>query len=292
MITMPSDVLAEAHNAADPDDDDIGYAWDGRDGNNPNKQTSMDWAEHQRIVFEARGLLGDGTFGGEMVGRRNYIAGDVRTAFKQLYAAYAKGGASVVRVSKGIHQPTVDPHLQLRTSTQHDGGPVLHHKFHLNVSAEPVPDVDGLGSGRFIWKPVQFAMKHVDDEVYRWPRVVTISRKDPARQRGPRVRRLSISPGMLQAHMDALEEERLAAEEVERAAAAEAAKKLKVQNFESALEAFTAAYAGRSGRITAAQGEFPSERFKTGASTARVQTKGGIVTVKYDRVASEIKVVS
>lgn len=291
MITMPSDVLAEAHNAADPGDDDIGYAWDGRDGNNPNKQTTMDWAEHQRIVAEARGLLGDGTFGSETAGPR-YITGAVRKAFKQLYAAYATNGASVVRVSKGIHQPRVDPHLQLRTSTQHADSPVLHHKFHLNVSAEPVPDVDGLGTGRFIWKPVQFTMKHVDNETYRWPRVVTVSRKDPARQRGLRVRRLSISTATLQAHMDALEEQRLAAEEAARAAAAEAAKQLKVQNFESALEAFTAAHAGRSGRITAAQGEFPSERFKTGASTARVQTKGGIVTIKYDRATCEIKVVA
>jgi hypothetical protein len=291
MITMPSDVLAEAHDAADPGDDDIGYAWDGRDGNNPNKQTTMDWAEHQRIVAEARGLLGDGKFGGEMEGRRNYISGDVRTAFKQLYAAYAKSGASVVRVSKGIHQPTVDPHLQLRTSTQHDGGPVLHHKFHLNVSAEPVPDVDGLGTGRFIWKPVQFAMKHLDDQVYRWPRVVTVSRKDPARRRGPRVRRLSISTATLQAHMDVLAEQQAAAEEAKREAAAAAARQLKADNFEAALATFAAAHGPKSGKINATQGVFPSDKFKAGTSTARVQLGGGVKTIKYDREAGEIKIV-
>lgn len=286
MITLPSDIGFEPHDPEDKSDDAIGYAWDGKDGDNPNKETAMDWAEHQSIVFAARGLLGDGSFGGEKVGKQNYISGDVRTAYKQLYAAYAKPGASVVRVSKGIHQPTVDPHLQLRTSTQHGSGPVLHHKFHLNVSAEPVLGVDGLDTGRFTWTPVQFAMKHVDKKIYKWPRVVTVSRKD--RQNNLKARRLSISTADLQAHMDVLAEERAAAEEAEREAKAAAALKLKGDNFDSALEAFLDLHGGKSRKISATQGPFPSDKFKNGTSTARVQIASGVCTIKYDKATNVI----
>lgn len=285
MITLPSDVLAESNDPTDVSEDAIGYAWDGKDGVNPNKETAMDWDEHQAIVFGARGLLGDGTFGAE-IGKQNYISGDVRVAFKQLYAAYAKNGVSVVRVSKGIHQPTVDPHLQLRTSTQHDGGPVLHHKFHLNVSAEPVTGVDGLATGRFKWMPVQFAMKHVDKTLYKWPRIVTSSRKD--KQTSLKLRRLSISTTDLQAHMDVMAEEKAAAEQVELEAKTAAAKKLKGNNFDAALEAFLDLHGGKSRHISATKGAFPSDNFKNGSSSARVQISGGVVNIKYDRVANVI----
>jgi hypothetical protein len=280
MITLPSDVLSEPHDPANNGDDAIGYAWDGKHEGHDNKQTSMDWAEHQRIVCEAVGLLGDGTFGGEMEGTHNYISGAVRAAFKELYAAYTRHGKSEVRVSKGIHQPTVDPHLQLRTSTQHGSGPVLHHKFHLNVSAEPLANVDGMAAGRFQWKPVQFSVAH-GDQAYRWPRVAAISPKD--RHTNLRARRLSISTVDLQAHMDDLAEKQAAADKAEQEAKALAAKQQKADTFDSALAAFLDQHGGKTRKIAATQGVFPSDKFKNGTSTARVQVGGGVATIKYDR---------
>ncbi len=256
MITQPSDVL---------ESEGEGFDWDGFDGEYANKDTGMDWAEHQRIVCEARSLVH-----GDAPG-----TGICKKVFKQLKSAYSDASSrSIVRVSKGIHQPTVDPHLQLRLTTDF-GAETSSHKFHLNVSAIPVPDPGGLGGERFQWRAVQFSFVH-EGQTYKWPAVATINKKG-----SNRARRLSISSADLQAHID--EQLRLA-EQAKRAAAAEAAK----DSFDTALAAFVKANGGKSGKIThtSAKGDpFPTTNFKKGCVNARVTfaTSNGPTNIWYDK---------
>ncbi len=258
MITLPSDVL---------ESEGEGFEWDGMDGVHPNKETAMDWAEHQRIVCEAR-LLVQGDAPG---------AGVPKKVFKQLKSAFTElNSRSVVRVSKGIHQPKVDPHLQLRVTTDF-GAQQSSHKFHLNVSAVAVADPGGLGDERFQWKGVQFSFVHTDGLTYKWPAVAAINNKG-----SHRTRRLSISTAGLQEHID--EQLRLQ-REAEAAAETEA--------FDKALETFIETYGSRSGKVshTASNaGEFPSANFRKGNVNAKVSGGGNLQSkfVYYDKAKKEI----
>ena len=188
MITRPEDVLSTGESGG----------WDGRsiDPNtnveHDNKETAMDWAEHQRIVCEARKLL---------AGEIELSPSDVKKAFRELQSAYNDASSrSVVKVSKGIHQPTVNPHLQLRVVTTFRNGQQVTEavrKFHLDVSAVDTPEMDG----RFRWTPVQFSFKHTNDQRYKWPLAA-----NPVIKK--RERRLSVSSVELSAHLQALELER------------------------------------------------------------------------------------
>lgn len=187
MITRPDDVLST---------DECG-GWDGRsvdpqtDLEHPNKETAMDWSEHQRIVCEARKLL---------AGQIEIAPRAVKEAFRELQAAYNDADSrSVVKVSKGIHQPTVNPHLQLRMVTTFRNGQVVNEvvrKFHLDVSAIDTPEM----ADRFKWTGVQFSFVH-NNQTYKWPLAanpVIVKRE----------RRKSVSTTDLAAHVQALELER------------------------------------------------------------------------------------
>jgi hypothetical protein len=192
MITRPEDVTK-----VDPTAEG---AWDGvsvdrhTGRENPNKETTMDWAEHQRIVFEARGLLASAIT----------HTGDVKKAFNALKSAFEdQTSRTEVRVSKGIHQPFSNPHLQMRTVSTFRGAPgaaatEVVHKFHLNVSAVDTKEIEG----RFRWVGVQFTYLH-KSETYSWPKL-------PAAVQNKRDRRASISFASLAEHMTKLKEEELA----------------------------------------------------------------------------------
>ncbi|MBX3603435.1 MAG: hypothetical protein KF863_22705 [Rubrivivax sp.] len=188
MITRPEDVLATGESGG----------WDGRsidpktNVEHDNKETAMDWAEHQRIVCDARKLL---------AGEIEISPSDVKKAFRELRSAYNDASSrSVVKVSKGIHQPTVNPHLQLRMVTTFGKGADAQEvvrKFHLDVSAVDTPEMEG----RFRWTGVQFSYVHSNDQVYKWPVAAT-----PVIVK--RQRRLSVSSVDLSAHLQKQEQER------------------------------------------------------------------------------------
>jgi hypothetical protein len=187
MITMPEDVLST----------DESGGWDGRseDPNtgieHPNTESAMSWAEHQRIVCAARSLL---------TGQIEISPADVKKAFRELQSAYNDPASrSVVKVSKGIHQPTVNPHLQMRlVSSFYQGQTVTEvvRLFHLDVSAVDSPDM----TDRFQWKGVQFSFVH-GNQSFKWPLAATpIIKKTGRRQ--------SVSEVDLAAHLHGLELER------------------------------------------------------------------------------------
>lgn len=157
----------------------------------PNLDSSMDWAEHQSIVVKGLALL----------------AGDsVPELFKQLKSAYedtvVDGRKTKIYVSKGIHQPETNPHLQLETESKPInpkalGAPFIR-RYHLVVSAVPMAQMDG----RFKWTGVQFSCSDDDDAVHEFPRGVVPQMKAPAATRG---RRNSVSTADLAAHIKILE---------------------------------------------------------------------------------------
>lgn len=214
MITMPEDVLQA-------DEGVVGFTWDGTsahpqdpDQEVPNKETTMDWAEHQRITCAAGKLLTSWTTGQH--------TGNGKAAFKALKDAYdgvTNKGRSVLRVAKGIHQPLTNPHLQVRVvasyyNAQADTTTNFNYTFHLNVSATEVT-ADGL-TDRFRWEPVQFSYEDAN-RWYRWPAVATHNRKNSTTKR-----RASISYASLVEHMEDLAEqeaERLRLEKIEQAKA-------------------------------------------------------------------------
>jgi hypothetical protein len=258
MITLPEHVkFSTAEGEAN--------RWNGVDAANgtPNKETEMDWAEHQRIVCAARQLVqGDPPGGGE-----------VKKAFKELKSAYNdEKGRSEIRVSKGIHQPTVDPHLQIRMTTKYSPNNISTRKFHLNVSAETNASTNQLGDENFLWQPVQFSFKHSDGLIYTWPVAAVAGKK-----KGDAGRRLSISNADLK---DSIAELR----ERERQAA-----------FNNVLNAFMAEQIPPITVIKHTNenknGIFPSVKFSRGQAQATVFLQGKIKNLKYFVDDEKIKIV-
>ncbi|TFW14841.1 hypothetical protein [Duganella callida] len=257
MITLPEHVLASTVELE-------GHAWDGQDAvsGHDNLQSSMDWAEHQRIVCNARTLLQ-----GEPPGNA-----EVRKIFNELKSAYEdKAGRTVVRVSKGIHQPTVNPHIQLRTITDY-GDQISYHKFHLNVSAKELPPTENLADDIFQWEPVQFSFLHTNGQTYNWPALASAPTK-----KGALKRRQSISAAGLQAHID----EQL---KIKQAAAKQEAD----DAFDKAIQAFHEAYGTGKTKVVrysnaGKDGVFPNANFKKGSNaTVTISTQSRPTVVHYD----------
>jgi hypothetical protein len=272
MIVQPSDVGQDAN-------------WDGtsvdRHTNrvHPNLQSSMDWAEHQRIVCEARGLV---------TPNRPYLQGDsererfITNGFFELQAAYLSRQVDLL-VSKGIHQPN-NPHIQVRTRNTNGRTPA--YTFHLVLSAEPVAGLDG----RFQWKGVQFTL--MGAHTYSWP--VNAMRA----VRGRRTASISSSSPVLQRHLNALERARAAQEarelaEAERARAAIAA--AAQQAAQSGEEYFdTVVLPAFREKWGLDRGAFDPNRpgyanFRKGSAQFMVRIRGTGYQVKYDKIGNEIK---
>ena len=195
MIALPADVLA-----TDASGGWEGQSMDSNTGNiNPNKVTAMSWAEHQRIVCNSGGLLA-----GDIV----ILPDEVKKVFDNLKSAFTVTGSKfVVRVSKGIHQPTTNPHMQLylQGTFKEKGLTYLKaggKKFHLNLSAIDTAEK----TDSFQWKGVQFSYMH-DGMSYNWPVNAVITMKRPTIGR-----RNSVSAVDLQAFIKKGEEEKRAAE--------------------------------------------------------------------------------
>jgi hypothetical protein len=158
-----------------------------------NLDSSMDFAEHQRIVVEAKGLLQGA------IGTANAAA---KAMFEELQKAYNEATpGKVLVIAKGIHQVGSDAHIQVRLvdeaqKNQANAGTT----FHLNVD-----DVALAGPGlerRSQWKGIQFK-GWVGPTAYWWPM--------PARTISKDRRRNSISAVGLAAHVQQLKEEAEAA---------------------------------------------------------------------------------
>lgn len=195
MITVPADVLASG----------VSGGWDGEsvDSNtgrlNPNKETSMTWAEHQRIVCAARSLLATDI---------QLVPDEVKKVFESLKSAYHKQPTEYyLKVSKGIHQPFDNPHLQLylQGTFRQKGVTYLQDhgkKFHLNLSAVDAPEKEDA----FQWQGVQFSYMY-NNTSYQWPVNAPVTPKSRAVGR-----RNSVSAVDLQSYIRKLEEEKQAAE--------------------------------------------------------------------------------
>lgn len=187
MITVPADV----------EKSDASGGWDGVDDGNPNLESAMAWSEHQRIVCDARNLV----VGQEFNFAVQQVNADGKKKFKRLRDAYSRvGGRSVLKVSKGIHQPLADPHLQLKLTTTYGGGQdqqIVVDTFHLRVSAVASAEMEG----RFVWTPKQFSVEH-NGAYVRWPEAAVISRKQ-----GGLNRRNSVSAADLADHIQQVQEE-------------------------------------------------------------------------------------
>ncbi len=177
MITLPGDIQQ-------------GDSWDGRTGFDSHLESNMDFEEHQRIAFNALTLLG-----GDLAVADN-AAGQ---KLMQLKEAYENGGpGDVLYISKGIHQPNTNPHMQLRLKRGK-----AWYTFHLNVSVSDV-DIAGLPQSYFHWVGVQFTAEEstvFGTERACWPLVASHDTK----YRHAR-RRWSIAPKNVQATIEALAE--------------------------------------------------------------------------------------
>jgi hypothetical protein len=119
-----------------------GGAWNGKTGLEKHLESSMDFEEHQRIAFDALQLLaGNLAVADNAAGQK----------LKELKDAYEAGDpADVLHISKGIHQPATNPHMQLQLKRGN-----WSYKFHLNVSVSS-NRIQGLPEEYFHWVGVQF----------------------------------------------------------------------------------------------------------------------------------------
>ena len=252
MITLPTDVLAA----------DVSGGWDGgsvdaHTGNlNPNKETAMSWAEHQRIVCNSGGLL---------VAEIAILHAEVQKIFDNLKSAFtASGSKYVVRVSKGIHQPFTNPHIQLYLQgTYREKGLTYYKesgkKFHLNLSAVDTAEK----SDAFQWKGVQFSYMY-DGMSYNWPLNAVITMKRPAIGR-----RNSVSAVDLQAFIRKGEEQKRAAEI-----------QAKKEKFDTAWEALIAKYKPSN--------KVATKSFHNGDTVIHLKCNPRPFHIKYDPVTGVI----
>jgi hypothetical protein len=253
MISQPTDVLQDANwrgTSVDPATNNV----------NPNLDSSMDWAEHQRIVHGARGLL---------AGAIAINPPEVQEMFEYLRTAYNDNtSASTVTVSKGIHQPTVNAHIQIELMRKYydadDKIKRAYQRYHLNVSAVDTPGKDD----SFQWTGVQFTVKH-GETYYGWPIVANHRLKS-----GALVRRNSISQVDLTKHEDDLKKQRQAADTA-----------LKLEAFNEVWSAFLAEQ-----KLTkdTKYNKPPSDKFRNGTTTMHIASSMLRSHVKYDAESKAI----
>lgn len=186
MITLPQITAGDNWQGTSEDPNQLGVEV-------PNLESSMNLEEHRRIVLEAKSLFaGNAQFPAQ--------GGDAWESLRQLRTIFTTTSDKVVRISKGIHQPGVDPHLQLSAAVTL-GNETRNVQFHLNLTAED-RDFDKTGDMRFTWKAVQFTA--VSGKVLAaWPANVA------RRVKEKNIRRLSISPAEWQKVKDAMEQAKL-----------------------------------------------------------------------------------
>jgi len=168
-----------------------------------NLDTTMDWVEHQNIVVEARKLVAT-PIALDEPGEDGKTAQKYFSWLHDAYNSPGVGAHKTLKVSKGIHQPHVNPHIQLQVTL--DRKSVL---FHLDVSAKDLPaDARAPVTPNvqyFRWEPVQFSCV-VGGNTFRWPAAAVTQVVKPRDPGVPgRTRRQSISS-------QSLEDHRLAAE--------------------------------------------------------------------------------
>jgi hypothetical protein len=197
MITLPGDIQQ------DP-------SWDGRTGFDKHLESEMDFEEHQRVAFNALQLLA-----GNLAVADN-AAGKKLEELKEAY----EGGyqEDVLYISKGIHQPNTNPHMQLKLKRGNKS-----YTYHLNVSVSDV-DIPGLNQGYFHWIGVQFTADADSGKVNAcWP----LAAAHDTKYRRAR-RRWSIAPKDVQSTIAAIararQEEQDRADRVEQARLAESNK--------------------------------------------------------------------
>lgn len=255
MITVPGDV-------------EKGGDWDGKShvdgvGEVDNLESAMDFAEHQRIVCDARGLLA--SFSQGAAAKWGTGKGDLEciVAFDHLKQCFESSTTKFkLTITKGIHQPLTNPHLQL---TLHEAGKIdKGRKFHLDVAASLVKSKLGAEEPEaFIWQPVKFT--YVDSQKHHcWPEAADPQLKKntfgPGYGNTSRRRRNSIS---LATHNDRL----AALEEKEAAQKAALAEKIAADKaaLEKAAQEVAAAKAAEDEKARAAA----AEQKRLAASRAR-----------------------
>jgi hypothetical protein len=167
--------------------------WDSRAGLQPHLQSYMDFAEHQRIAFNALQLL---------AGNMPMAQNAAEQKLEQLKEAYEDDDPNdVLWIHKGIHQAATNPHMQLKL----ERGNRAYGGIHLNVSASE--DAPGLSEEYFHWVGVQFTADGNNQTVRaEWPQG-TMAR-DMKNQHSRR--RMSIAPKDVQSTINAIAQRRLA----------------------------------------------------------------------------------
>lgn len=253
-----------------PADVEQGGNWDGTSWdpnarrNNPNLQSTMDWAEHQRIVCDARSLV---------TPNRPELRGNserdkfVTNAFFELQAAYVSRDVELY-VTKGIHQPG-NPHIQVQTFNSKllpDGRRRPIFTFHLVLSAEPVAGL----ADKFQWKGVQFTV--IGTHLYSWPEAAMRAR------RGVRSASISSTSPVLQRHLNAIAARQAAEEQRVRDAAAAArlasAKSVEEHFDNVALPAFKTKYSVDKSEFNPTKQGYAKFRLGTGQFNVKVRGKG------------------
>jgi hypothetical protein len=249
MITLPSEIQQ-------------GDTWDGRTGFQKHLDSSMTFEEHQRIAFNALSLLA-----GDLAVAEN-AAGEKLKALKEAYEGGSKD--SVLYISKGIHQPETNPHMQLQLKRG-----TSSHTYHLNVTVSD-NDIPGLPQSYFHWVGVQFAAEAGSASAC-WP---LIAMRD-TKFKHPR-RRMSIAPSEVQPMIEAIartkREEQERTDRIERARLAESNKAKTRNDIEKQLSAQNWTVPGNKimGLNKLAAGETIEVTTKRGAKV-KVKFEGGKV---------------
>jgi hypothetical protein len=160
-------------------------------GVGPHTETKLNSVEHIRIVKKALHMF-EGQIDVDDSG-----PGEKLIALKEAYDR--DWDSDFLYIMKGIHQPTSNPHMQLKLEFEDVLDNKYKYLYHLDVSASEDP-IQGLSADYFHWVGVRFsATKDKDNEVVAyWPKDnVKLTMKDSRR-------RMSIAPINVQGKIEQL----------------------------------------------------------------------------------------
>lgn len=245
MITLPQITAADNWSGMSEDPNQPGVLV-------PNLDSKMDLEEHRRIVLEAAALF---------TGPFPAYAGPAWESLRQLRTVFTTTTKEPVYISKGIHQPTVDPHIQLTMAVKNDNT-TKNVQFHLNLTAVDRGD-DRSGTMRYTWKAVQFTAV-AGNVLAAWPQAVARKVKEQ------NIRRLSVSPSEWQKVKDAVDKAKQAAADKQKAQAT----KDEITDFTKAWTPFKQKNFAALKALTTKAGDIQAALLATGTFTEGTTTIG------------------
>lgn len=140
--------------------------WDGRTGSMAHNESHLALNDQKALVFAAKGII-ETYDSGNTVGWED----DITSAFDTLKECYVGESGYTLKITKGIHQSSGNPHMTVRVC---EGTTHLTNMFHINLTANAI-DTSGLPNTFKVEGPFHWGVHSIsygnETALRQWPNV-------------------------------------------------------------------------------------------------------------------------